>query len=71
MHQHTTNKLAKRILKQIAQENGFTYKKIKTRFTQGDTELTYQFWEQLRELKPNHPYRFIYHCPACGQFDLE
>jgi len=69
--QHLTNKLAVKALRNIAEEQGIAYSKIKQCFSDGDEEATEAFWKMLRKIAPYHQYNAVYVCPDCKRFDLE
>jgi len=72
MHVHDTNKIVKKILKQIAQDENKSFQAVKKLFAfYADPHVTHRFWEILAKQKPNHKYIDVFHCPGCDQFDLE
>jgi len=72
MHSHKTHNLVKTTLKKIAENNKLPYPKVKRLFVfEANPSITHQFWKELANANPLHGYTDVYHCPGCGQFDLE
>jgi hypothetical protein len=71
MHEHSTNRLVKKILKTIAQRERCSFAKIRKNFINGEMHVTHLFWEILAEKKPDHAFTEVSHCPDCGKFTLD
>lgn len=71
MHQHTTHKIVRNILRTIAKQEQQSFQKIKQDFIDGEPHATHRFWEILTEVKPNHHFTEVSHCPGCDKFSLE
>lgn len=74
MHSHNkdTNQIVIKILTQIAAEENKPFTKIKKLFVvKCNAYITRRFWEILATEIPNHQYTDVYHCPGCGNFELE
>lgn len=69
-HQKEQNAIVRKILKEIAKENGTTYHDSIQGLIGQSENLTILFWLKMNEQHPNKFNRVGY-CASCRKFDLD
>lgn len=70
-HPKQIEKLVVDTLKALAKQKFLSYSMLKGLFTQGNEDITKDFWLALEIKSPNHGFNSVYFCPECKEFDLE
>lgn len=70
-HQSETNKLARKVLKEVAKRLHKKYPEVTEAFKEGDEEVTVQFWTVMQKNKKGMKFNRVGYCAECRKFDLQ
>nr|CRY97864.1 hypothetical protein [uncultured prokaryote] len=68
-HRHTTDKLARQVLKQIGKDTGRRYPDALNDFRGQDYDTTLAFWVAIEKLQPGK-FNQVEYCHGCRAFHL-
>lgn len=70
-HDHKDHKLVCNALRYVARILNKPYSSVKSKFKNGNEEITILFWTKIYEDNPSASYTGVYCCASCKKFGME